>query len=67
LGTELVQESLSHAFRDLNLVDVGAFVRPENHASVLVLVKAGFARVRFVPELERDEFRISARTWEAVA
>jgi RimJ/RimL family protein N-acetyltransferase len=57
LATELVQESLAHAFEDLALPEVGAFVRPENRASVRVLEKNGFARLRFVPELERDEYR----------
>lgn len=33
------------------------------HASTRVLAKAGFIRNRFVPELERDEFRISAERW----
>jgi RimJ/RimL family protein N-acetyltransferase len=65
LATELVRESLVHAFDDLDLPQVGAFVRPENHASVRVLLKAGFARVAFVPELERDRFHISAADWRA--
>ena len=63
LATELVQESLVHAFVDLGLPEVGAFVRPGNHASIRVLIKAGFARVEFVPELQRDSFRISATEW----
>ncbi len=67
LATELVQASLSHAFRDLGLPQVGAFTRPENRASARVLVKAGFTRVRFVPELERDEFQISAASWRGAA
>jgi RimJ/RimL family protein N-acetyltransferase len=64
LATELVQASLSHAFRDLGLSEVNAFVRPANDVSVRVLAKAGFARVRFVPELERDAFQISAAFWK---
>jgi ribosomal-protein-alanine N-acetyltransferase len=60
LATELVRGSLAYAFEELHLAEVGAFVRPENVASVRVLVKAGFERVRFVPELERDEYRVSA-------
>ncbi|MGC9973962.1 MAG: GNAT family N-acetyltransferase [Gaiellaceae bacterium] len=63
LATELVCESLALAFGDLGLEDVGAFVRPENVASVRVLVKVGFQRVRFVAELERDEYRVSAVNW----
>ena len=58
LASELVQESLSHAFRDLGLDRVGAFVRPENHASIRVLVKAGFGRVR-------DAFQMTAAAWGA--
>ena len=63
LATELVRESLTHAFGDLGLDFVGAFAKPENAASVRVLLKAGFERVRFVPELERDEYRISSDLW----
>jgi ribosomal-protein-alanine N-acetyltransferase len=58
LATELVRESLAYAFDDLGLEEVGAFVRPANLASVRVLEKCGFTRVRFVPELERDEYRV---------
>ncbi len=58
LATELVRESLAYAFDDLGLPDVGAFTRPDNVASARVLLKNGFERVRFVPELERDEYRI---------
>jgi RimJ/RimL family protein N-acetyltransferase len=60
LATELVRESLAYAFEELHLAEVGAFVKPDNVASVRVLVKAGFERVRFVPELERDEYCVSA-------
>ena len=67
LATELVQASLSHAFRDLGLTQVGAFARAENRASLRVLAKAGFTRVRFVPELERDEFQVSAASWRGAA
>ena len=59
LANELVRESLGLAFDDLRLDHVGAFVKSENVASVRVLVKCGFVRVRFVPELKRDEYRIS--------
>ena len=67
LATELVQDSLAHAFGDLGLPEVGAFVRPDNHASIRVLTKAGLARVECVPELQRDRFRISAAQWSAHA
>ena len=60
LASELVAASLAHAFRDLDLPAVGAFVRPANLASVRVLAKAGFARTGWVAELERDQYRVSA-------
>ena len=63
LATELVQASLSLAFTELGLPKVGAFARPENRASIRVLAKVGFVRIRFVPELERDEFCVSADRW----
>jgi ribosomal-protein-alanine N-acetyltransferase len=59
LATELVRASLAYAFEDLRLEQVGAFARPENVASVRVLEKCGFERLRYVPELERDEYVIS--------
>jgi RimJ/RimL family protein N-acetyltransferase len=37
--------------------------RSENVASVRVLAKAAFQRVRFIPELKRDEYRVSAAEW----
>ena len=64
LATELARESLTLAFDDLDLQEVGAFARAENIGSVRVLSKAGFERVRFVPELERDEYRISKDSWQ---
>jgi ribosomal-protein-alanine N-acetyltransferase len=63
LAGELVRESLAYAFDELGLDSVGAFTKPENVASVRVLVTDGFERVRFVPELERDEYRISKDSW----
>lgn len=59
LATELVRESLDYAFDDLGLPDVGAFARRENLASIHLLLKTGFTFGRFVPELERNEYRIS--------
>jgi RimJ/RimL family protein N-acetyltransferase len=66
LATELVWESLNLAFYDLGLSQVGAFARPDNHASVRVLAKCGFVRVGFVPQLERDQFAISAASWRTL-
>ena len=58
-----MRESFAYAFDDLDLPDVGAFTRPDNVASARVLLKNGFERIRFVPELERDEYRISQDAW----
>ncbi len=66
LATELVHESLALAFEDLDLEHVGAFAKPENVASVRVLVKNGFEQVRFVEELGRYEYRISAERWHSL-
>jgi ribosomal-protein-alanine N-acetyltransferase len=63
LATELVRESLALAFNERGLDHVGAFTRPENVASARVLLRTGFERIRFVPELERDEYRISNDSW----
>jgi len=63
-ASELVQASLIHAFQDLGLSRVGAFSRPDNVASIRVLAKAGFSRVRFLRSLERDEFEITGRRWQ---
>ena len=67
LASELVRESLAHAFDDLHLDHVGAFTGPDNIASARVLVKNGFERTRFVAELERDEYRISKDSWQSLA
>lgn len=66
LATELVRASLELAFERLGLAEVGAFTRPENAASRRVLEKTGFAFVRHVSELERDQYavRASARPGE---
>jgi len=63
LATELVRESLTLAFGDIDLERVGAFTRPANVASARVLVKNGFERTRFVAELERDEYLIVRDYW----
>jgi len=56
-ATELVAASLDLADRVLNLPEVRAFARSENVASQRALEKAGFRRVRFVPEMERWLYR----------
>lgn len=67
IATELVHASLRLAFRDLGLSDVSAFTKPANHGSRRVLEKAGFGFVRYVPELERDQYSIDSRAWEGSA
>ena len=55
LASELVRASLEYA-ASLGISEVGAFTRPANLASRTVLLKAGFRYVRYVPELERDQY-----------
>ena len=56
-ATELVTASLQIADRVLEMPEVKAFAKPENHASRRVLEKTGFALVRFVPQLDRLLYR----------
>ena len=56
-ASELVAASLRHAFRDLDLPQVGAFAASDNRASIRVLEKSGFRFVDFVPELARNRYR----------
>ena len=58
-ATELVRASLALAFDELALPEVWAFTRPANRASARVLQKCGFAFVRHVPALERDQYRVT--------
>jgi RimJ/RimL family protein N-acetyltransferase len=60
LAGEIVAASLALAFGELGLPEVGAFTRPANRASARVLVRAGFERTGYVPELERDRYRVRA-------
>lgn len=63
LASEITRAALSFAFEELGLQEVGAFARPENPASIRVLEKAGFRRTRFVPKLERNQYRILREEW----
>ena len=67
LATELVRASLSLAFESLGLGEVGAFSQPKNRPSQQVLRKAGFAWVRYVPELGRDQYTMKADVWWGAA
>jgi RimJ/RimL family protein N-acetyltransferase len=63
LASELVQASLDLAFNRIGLAEVLAFTKPANHRSRQVLQKSGFAFVRHVPELGRDEHSIDPHSW----
>jgi ribosomal-protein-alanine N-acetyltransferase len=54
---ELAAASVAEARDRLHLAELRAFARPENAGSCRVLEKAGFARERYVPELERNLYR----------
>jgi [ribosomal protein S5]-alanine N-acetyltransferase len=56
-ASELAAASLAFADDVLQLPEVAAFAREENHASRRVLEKAGFTVVRRVPEMDRLLFR----------
>ncbi len=56
-ASELLGACTSLADDILRLSEVRAFARPENVGSRQVLEKAGFAVVRFVPEMERFPYR----------
>ena len=64
-ATELVHAALEHGFGPLSLQTIGAFVRPENVASVRVLQKCGFRRSRYEPRLERDAYEVQRSAWRA--
>jgi ribosomal-protein-alanine N-acetyltransferase len=60
-ATELVTACADVADRVLGLPELWAFAHPDNRASDRVLAKAGFTRVRFVPEMDRFLYRRPAR------
>lgn len=60
-ASELVAACTDVADHVLGLPEVSAFARPENAGSRRVLEKAGFAVVRFVPEMERFLYRRQRR------
>jgi len=59
-ATELVQFSLGHAFQVMNAHEVHAFARPENEASIRVLLKSGFTVLHFEPRLQRNHYIATA-------
>jgi RimJ/RimL family protein N-acetyltransferase len=60
-ATELVVLSLAHAFGPMAAPEVHAFAKPQNAASIRVLEKCGFSRLRFEPALERDHYLVTAQ------
>jgi ribosomal-protein-alanine N-acetyltransferase len=56
-ATELAAACMDLADHVLRLPELSAFAHPQNAASRRVLEKAGFAPVRFIPEMERDLYR----------
>jgi [ribosomal protein S5]-alanine N-acetyltransferase len=55
-ASELMGAALAVADNDLKLPEVRAFAHPDNAASQRVLQKAGFAKVRFIPAMDRFLF-----------
>ena len=64
LATEIVHAALGLGFDVLALPEIYAFTRPANVGSRRVLAKTGFTCVGYVPELERDRYRIARSEWE---
>ena len=58
LASELATASIA-ASRSLRLTELRAFAHPANAGSLRVLEKAGFRKDRFVPEMDRDLYRLA--------
>jgi [ribosomal protein S5]-alanine N-acetyltransferase len=56
-ASELVATCMFIADEVLRVPEVSAFARRENVASQRVLAKAGFAMLRYLPEMERLLYR----------
>jgi [ribosomal protein S5]-alanine N-acetyltransferase len=61
--TEIVRASIRHGFAELELPEIGAFAKPENHASIRVLEKCGFKFRRYEPALERNHYELRREDW----
>jgi RimJ/RimL family protein N-acetyltransferase len=59
-ATEIVRAALAHAFGALGLPAVGAFAKPDNAASIRVLIKCGFRCVAYEPPLARNRYEARA-------
>ncbi len=57
-ATELVQTALEYGFTKLGLNQVNAYARRENYASIRVLEKCGLKFLRYIPNIERNHYRI---------
>ena len=66
-ATELVRATLQYGFDILALEAIGAFVRPENRASVRVLEKCGMTLRGYEPRLERNRYEIQCSAWHGMA
>jgi len=62
-ATELVRAFLRHGFAELALREIGAFAKPQNHASIRVLDKCGFKFLRYEPSLERNHYEVRREDW----
>ena len=65
LASEIVEAALALAFRELALPAVGAFARPQNAASLRVLEKQGFRFVRYLPDMDRNQYAIDQERYQA--
>ena len=66
-ATELVRATLQHSFSTLSLQAIGAFVRPQNVASIRVLEKCGFTLLGYEPRLERNRYEMQRSAWRGAA
>jgi ribosomal-protein-alanine N-acetyltransferase len=62
-ATEIVRASLRYGFAELALRKIGAFAKPENHASIRVLEKCGFRFLRYEPVLARNHYEVRREDW----
>lgn len=62
-ATEIVRASVIHGFTELLLREIGAFAKPENHASIRVLEKCGFKFLRYESALKRNHYEVRRDDW----
>lgn len=63
-ATDIVEASLRLAFAEIGLDEVTAFTRPANLGSQRVIAKSHFEFVRYVEEIERNQYVITRSAWE---